>query len=151
MGAGSTGAGRGGAGFDPPFVNVPVVSAPPVALRYEGLVKDWVLDDPGNYRSVTSTEQGMILSICVNQGQIKSSPQTGNTLDQIVYLGGASLQSDVEDRIRNSNPAKALIAAGKAKITRIVVQTTRFRLMVEVFFKALDTPNSPILSRTWSN
>lgn len=141
----------GGAGFTPPFVNVVLVSAPPVALRYEGLIKDWVLDDPGNYRSVTSTEQGMITAICFNQGQIKSSPQTGNTLDQIVYLGGANLQADVEDRIRNANPAKALLAAGKAKIIRTVVQTTKNRLLVEVFFKALDAPNSPTLSRKWSN
>lgn len=151
MGAGSNGAGVGGAGFDPPFVNVEPVSLPPVALRYEGLTKDFVIDDSGNYRSVTSTEQGMIISICFNQGQIKSSPQTGNTLDQIVYLGSANLQADVEDRIRNANPAKALIAAGKASIRNIVVQTTGGRLAVEVFFKALDAPNSQTLSRKWSN
>lgn len=141
----------GGAGFDPPFVNTPAVSVPPVALRYEGLLKDWVLDAPGNYRSVTSTEQGMITSICVNQGQIKSSPQTGNTLDQIVYLGSPTLQADVEDRIRKSNPAAALVASGKARISKIVVQTSGGRLIAEVFFQALDTPNSKVLSRKWSN
>ena len=152
MGAGSTGAGRGGAGFTPPVQAVVPVVAPPVALRFEGSVKDWVTDDSGaNYRSVTSTEQGMIMSIAVEQGQIKSSPLTGHTLREIVYLGQKNLQADVEDRLRNANPAKALIAAGKAAIVRVLVQVSNRKLEVEMFFKALDTPNRQVLSSKWSN
>jgi len=151
MGAGSSGAGRGRAGITlaPPVV--PVSSSAPVALRYEGSAKDWVLTGDGGYRSVTSTEQGMILSICVNQGDIKSSPLTGNTLRRIKYLGANNLQADCEDRVRNSNPAKRLVATGKAKITKIVVQASNKKLVVEMFFKALDAPNSPELSAKWSN
>jgi len=93
----------------------------------------------------------MILSICVSQGQIKSSPQTGNTLNQIIYLGAKNLRADVENRVRNSNPAKRLVASGKAAITRIVIDTSNKSLVVEMFFKALDAPNSPELSRKWSN
>lgn len=151
MGAGSTKAGRGGAGFDPPTITVPVVSVPPIALRYEGELRDWALADTGQYRSVTSTEQGMILSICVTQGQIKSNVTLGNTLSDIQYLGSPNLQADCEDRVRNSNPAKALVAAGKAKIVRVIVQTAKGRLQVEMQFKALDAPNSQVLSGKWSN
>lgn len=150
MSAGANAAGIGGAGLYVPVAAVLPKQLPPEALRFEGLVKDWVLDEPGNYQSVTSTEQGMALSICVNQGQIKSSPTTGNTLDQIVYLGGNNLQADVEDRIRNSNPAKALIAAGKASLIRIVVQSQRSRLMARVFFKTLDSPTPKFLDHSWS-
>lgn len=151
MGAGSSGAGVGGAGFDVPVPGVLVAQAPPLALRYEGSLRDWVLDVNGSYRSVTSTEQGMILSICVSQKQIKSSPQTGNTLNQIVYLGSKNLQADVENRVRNSNPAKRLVASGKALITKIVVDVSNKSLVVEMFFKALDAPNSPLLRAKWSN
>jgi hypothetical protein len=152
MGAGSEGAGTGGAGLDVPEAGLMPAPNPPVALRFEGLNSDWVLQpDSGDYRSVTSTEQGMILSICVNQGQIKSSTTTGNTLDQIQYLGGKNLQADVEDRLRNANPAKALIAAGKAKFVNIEVQSSGQRLLVAASFQALDAPKSQILKRTWSN
>ena len=151
MGAGSSGAGVGGAGFDVPTPGTLTVQAPPIALRYEGSLRDWVLGANGSYRSVTSTEQGMILSICVSQGQIKSSPQTGNTLNQIIYLGAKNLRADVENRVRNSNPAKRLVASGKAAITKIVIDTSNKSLVVEMFFKALDAPNSPELSRKWSN
>lgn len=151
MGAGSAGAGVGGAGFDVPTPGAIAVQAPPLALRYEGSLRDWAKDENGNYRSVTSTEQGMILSICVSQGQIKSSPQTGNTLNQIVYLGAKNLKADVENRVRNSNPAKRLVASGKATIVKIVVDVTNKSLVVEMFFKALDAPNSPLLRAKWSN
>lgn len=149
MGAGSSAAGVGGAGLYVPETATLPQLRPVEALRYEGLVKDWVIDDQQNYESVTSTEQGMTLAICVNQGQIKSSPEVGNTLDQIVYLGSTNLQADVEDRIRNANPAKSLIAAGKARINKIVVQSQKTRLMVQVFFETLDSPTPKKTDRTW--
>lgn len=151
MGAGSERAGSGSAGYDAPDSGILPVKAPPVALRFEGSVKDWVKDTAGNYRSVTSTEQGMILSICVSQGQIKSSPKTGHTLREIKYLGANNLKADVENRVRNSNPAKRLVAAGKAEIIKIVVDVSNKSLVVQMYFKALDAPNSPLLNRTWSN
>jgi len=151
MGIGTEPAGHGRAGLDTPYVNVQRAKRPPVALRYEGATKDWPTDADGNYRSVTSTEQGMMLSVTVSQGQIKSSTQTGNTLHEIKYLGAKNLRSDVENRIRNSNPAKALVAAGKARIVKIDVAISNKKLVATTYFQALDKPNSPLLSGTWSN
>lgn len=151
MGVGNASAGTGSAGFNSPAPGTPAIQAPPVALRFEGAVKNWVLDANGNYRSVTSTEQGMIISIAFSQGKIKSSTKTGNTLHEIKYLGAKSLRADVENRVRNSNPAKRLVAAGKAVITGIVIDVSTGRLVVEMFFKALDAPKSPELSSKWSN
>lgn len=151
MGAGSESAGGGSAGYDSPAPGALAIKAPPVALRYEGSARDWVLDAAGNYRSVTSTEQGMILSICVDQGSIKSSTTTGNTLRQIRYLSAKNLKADVENRVRNSNPAKRLVATGKAEIVKIVIDVSNKSLVVQMFFRALDAPNSPLLNRTWSN
>ena len=78
-------------------------------------------------------------------------PQTGNTLNQIVYLGSPSLQADVENRIRNSNPAKRLVAEGKAQIVKVETEVTGGKLAVAVTFRALDAPNSSLLKRAWSN
>jgi hypothetical protein len=117
----------------------------PVAIRYEGSTRDWALDSAANYKAVTTVEQGVALSLCVKQGDIKSSPTTGNTLHEIEYLGGSDLGADIRDRVLTSNPLARLIADGEAEVTRIDHEEAMNGFKVAVYFKDLTADKNRVL------
>jgi hypothetical protein len=114
-------------------------------LRYEGTVSDWVIDGPGNYRAVTPVEQGVALSLCVRQGDIKSSPTTGNTLHEITHLGGDDLDNDIRNRVLTANPLARLIRDKQAEVVRIDKEIGKQGFKVALHFKDLTADKSRVL------
>jgi hypothetical protein len=120
----------------------------PTAMRYEGSVSDWTLyDATGGYQAVTPVEQGVVLSCCVERGQLKSSPKTGNTLHEIEYLGAENLEADVRDRLLTSSPLDSFIADGSASVDKIVVEEEGNRLLARLFFRDLTADKTRLLRR----
>lgn len=117
----------------------------PAAMRYEGFTRDWALDAEANYKAVTPVEQAVVLSICVRQGDIKASPTTGSTLQEIVYLGGDDLGADIRDRVLTSNPLARLIADGEAEVVDIRHEEAPSGFKVAVYFKDLTADKSRVL------
>lgn len=139
MGAGGGLAGIAPAGFDGVIDSgIPRRYRGPAAMRYEGKTRDWAQNAKGEFRSVHPNDQAMALSVLVRQGSIKSSIATGNTLFEITHLGDPDLKSDVENRIRISNPAKRLLAEGRVQIKRIDIDTSGNRLAVAVYYLNLE-------------
>lgn len=149
-GAGSYSAGSGFAGVDGVVVGVTPKKTVVAAMRYEGSVKDWQLDANNNFAAVTPNEQAVVLSIAVKQGSVKSSPTTGNTLHEILYLGSQNLGSDITNRVMTSNPIARLVAAGSVSIEKIEYQATKIGLKVAVYFKDLEVDQNKLSSVTWS-
>lgn len=130
----------------------PVVTAPnqrprrPAAIRYEGSVQDWTIyDSTGGYQAVTPVEQAVVLSLMVRQGQITSSPTTGHTLFEIETLDSATIEADVNDRVRRANPLARLLRDGEAAIKKVEVQTVSNQLRVAVYFVDLTRDRNRLL------
>lgn len=133
------------AGADPVQTGYTVRPLRPVALRFEGATRDWSLDTATNYRAVTPVEQGVALSLCVKQGDIKSSLTTGNTLHEIEYLGGAELGADIRDRVVTANPLARYLAEGQAEIVRIDHEEAPSGFKVAVYFRDLTADPNRVL------
>lgn len=150
-GAGSSSAGSGLSGIGGVTVGTTSTKTRVVAMRYEGSVKDWQLDANNNFAAVTPNEQGVVLSVAIKQGSIKSSPTTGSTLHEIVYLGSPNLGADITNRVMLSNPIARLVSDGAVSIDKIDYQIIGGnRLAIAVYFRDLEVdPN--FLNRTnWS-
>lgn len=148
MSAGEFPAGTAPAGANPVISSVSARPKRPAAIRYEGSIRDWrITAATGAYEAVTPVEQGMVLSLCVRQGQIKSSPTTGHTLGEILYLGGQDLEADVRDRVMRSNPLARLVAERQAAVKRIDVQDVSGQLRVAVYFVDLTQDPTRLLRR----
>jgi hypothetical protein len=120
----------------------------PVAIRYEGIVSDWVIQTTtGAYSAVTPVEQGVVLSLMIRQGDIKSSPTTGNTLNEIEYLNGQTLAADIDDRVRRSNPLARYLDEKQAEIVRIDHEIGANGFKVAVYFKDLTADKNRVLRR----
>lgn len=145
MSAGIWPAGLEPAGADPVQSGYTTTPKRPVAIRFEGITRDWALDSAANYKAVTPVEQGVALSLCVKQGDIKSSPTTGNTLHQIEYLGGADLGADIRDRVLTSNPLARLVADREAEVTKIDHEEAANGFKVAVYFKDLTADKNRVL------
>jgi hypothetical protein len=151
MGAGSARAGLGLSGVNPVIPGSDPTKTNVVAMRYEGSTKDWELDANNNFAAVTPNEQGVVLSMSINQGDIKSSPTTGNTIGQIEYLGATNLGQDVTNRVMTSNPIARLVAAGSVSIDKIDYKiVNKNKLAVVVYFRDLDVDPNRVNPVTWS-
>jgi hypothetical protein len=148
MSAGSYPAGLGPTGVAPIDTSAqPPRPRQPKALRYEGATADWALDTLGNYKAVTPVEQGIALSLCVRQGSIKSSPTTGNTLHEIVYLGAPDLANDIRNRIMSANPLARLVSEKQAEIVRIDHEIRKQGFVAVVYFRDMTSDKNRVLQQ----
>src|SRR5690242_18105687 len=140
MPAGDYLAGIGPAGFDP-VTDPPArkVLRGPAAMAYDGASRDWPLNVQNNYRSVHPVDQQMALSVLVRKGTIASAPNVGSTLHEITHLSAKTLQSDVDNRVRTSEPAATLVRNGQAKILRNRIDVSGNALQVAVEYVNLAT------------
>ncbi len=151
MGVGSSKAGLGLSGVDPVIPGSDPTKTRVAAMRYEGSTQDWQLDVNGNFAAVTPNEQGVVLSLAIKQGDIKSSPTTGSTLHQIEYLGAQNLGADITNRVMTSNPIARLVAAKSVSIDKIDFQiVNRNKLAIAVYFRDLDVDPNVLNRATWS-
>lgn len=149
-GAGVERAGSTLSGYDAIAVGTKLRKTAVAAMRYEGSVRDWQLDAQNNFAAVTPNEQAVVLSLAVKQGSIKSSPETGNTLHEILYLGDPNLGADITSRVMKSNPLERLVSEGSVSIDRIDHETTKLGLKVAIYFRDLDVDKNKLSSVTWS-
>ena len=119
------------------------------AMRYEGSTRDWELDEQSNFVGVTPNEQAVVLALCVKRGSIKSSPDTGNTLHEIKYLGAANLAADITNRVMSANPIARLVDSKSISIVKIEHQVTKSGLKVAVYFKDLETDKNKTPVAYW--
>jgi hypothetical protein len=141
-------AGIGPAGANPIVAGASSRPKRPTAIRYEGAVRDWTIyDGTGGYQAVTPVEQGVVLSLCVRQGQISASPLTGHTLNDIETLDPVTIEADASDRVRLSNPLARLVRDGQAAIKKIDVQIVSNQLRVAVYFFDLTRDRTRVLRR----
>ncbi len=149
-GIGSESAGSGLSGIGSVVIGITPKKTIVPAMRFEGSSRDWELDAKNNFVAVTPNEQGVVLSMCVNQGDIKSSPTTGNTIGQIQYLGSPNLGADVTNRVMTSNPIARLVAAGAVSIEKIDYSTAGNKLAVVVYFRDLEVDPNRLNPVSWS-
>lgn len=148
MGAGSSSAGSGFAGADGVVAGVNVNPLTPAAMRYEGGARDWVLSDDTNYRAVHPVDQQMALGCLTRKGTLKSAPSVGNTVFDIPYLGGLDLSREINDRIRNAVPIKALLDNGDISIDRIDHEVvTGGGLKFAVYYRNLRLDPTRVISQ----
>lgn len=138
-------AGAGPAGHAP--VAAPSAAAQhegPVAMRYDGATRDWLVEN-GIYRSVHPVDQGVALSMCVRQGDLTSSPTTGNLLHKIDDLSSKDLKSKLEDTVKRSNPLARYLADGSVVIERIEYSAPP--LKVALFYRNTKLDPNRVLRR----
>lgn len=68
------------------------------------------------------------------RGSMKASASTGNTLHEIKYLGGPSMQAQVESAWRAANPLKRLVENGDVTIVRIAYSFKNSRLLSTLYY-----------------
>jgi hypothetical protein len=99
---------------------------------YDGATADWKLNSDGQIDGVHPVDSGMAMSVLIQQGSVKSSPTTGNTIMQIKYLGGKNLTDQVKAAVMSANPLARLVAAGDVTITNIAHEVRDSRLVFSV-------------------
>jgi len=118
-------------GQDPTEVEAPVQrTATAAALHYDGTLRDWLLDANGVPVPADPTDVGMALSFC---------DPLNNDLFSIEYLGLPDTQKRLEDIVANAQPAKRLVAEGKAKIMSVDYEEQERGLKVLVRYQNLVT------------
>jgi hypothetical protein len=103
-------------------------------LAYDGKTKDFVINSDGQCVGVHPVDEQMALSLTVRRGSCKSSPELGNTLHEIKYLGGDKLQAEVKSRVLSAYPLSRLVSEGKATVTRVEIKTSGSRLEVATYY-----------------
>jgi hypothetical protein len=122
-------------GLDPRATEAPIQRvATPSAQHYDGALRDWQLDANGIPLPADPVDVGMVLSFI---------DPNNNTFGAIRYLGAPDMQKQLEDAAANAQPAKRLIAEGKAKIVSVTYDDTLTRsLKVLICYKNLVTGQS---------
>ncbi len=118
---------------------------PPMAPRYDGKTRDFAMGANNVLREVGWVVTAMHLGLCTRKGSWRSSPKVGTDLQNIQYLGGESMQAEVERRVREGYPISQLLAEGKAEIVSIAYEITPSgQLLVAVDFVDLTADRNRI-------
>lgn len=126
-----SGSGPAAVGIQIPLTQQVAVVAPRGRLYAKG---DWQLSLVGGNNQGTADEidEGMCLAMSVKQGSYKPDPTIGNSLDQIKYLGGPKMHSDVVNRIMASQPTARYLSNGDVAIVSIREDISRQGMTVHV-------------------
>lgn len=115
-----------------------VRATPPAALAFDGITKDFVLDESGRYVAVHPTDAKMFMVCRTLAGSIKSAPNTGHGLGALKFLDRRTIQREVDDQIRLAT--KSMTELGEVRLLGNVVETNRFgRLSIVVNYVNLLT------------
>jgi hypothetical protein len=91
----------------------------PAAPGYDGPITDYATDADGRVESIHPIDSGVQMAMFVQQGELPSSPSTGNTLLQMTELATDRQQAEVESRVRAANPIARYLQEGSIAILRI--------------------------------
>lgn len=108
----------------------------PAGLRYDGKTQDWQLDANGQFRGVHWIDEGMALSVLVDAGSIKCSPNTGNRIrEKLQYLGTQADAAIVESLIMVAQPLARYVEQGWVTVTRVQSEMVGSRLAYAVYYR----------------
>lgn len=111
-------------------------------LVYDAESQDLELNaTTGQLKGISWVDEGVWMS-SLPRGSMKASPTTGNTIHLIKYLGGPTLQSDVESAWYDANPLKRLIANNDVTIKQIKVEVRDGRLWSSLYYVNNHTKES---------
>ena len=131
MGFGSFPCGVGPFGLDPTSETPRRKASRPTALAFDGMRRDFVLDERGQYKGAHPVDAKVFLLLRTVQGSIRSAPDVGQTVGAIRYIDEQRIQAQVEDRVRRV--LAPLVAAGEIAVRSIEVDTsTRGRILFAV-------------------
>jgi hypothetical protein len=125
LGAANFPGGFGRGGLDPvPEVSKATAKRPPRALLFDGLTKDYALDDEGRYLAVHPVDATVFQILRTVVGSIASAPSTGQTVGAIPFIDKKKIFAQVDDAVRVA--LKALVDRGSVQILAIIVEPRRF-------------------------
>ncbi len=132
-GAGTAGAGIGPAGFEILPTSDSTVAQSPIALLFDPRTRDYRLGADGRFVAVHPVDQETALALSLTYGDVGSTSNLGNRLRRIARLGGPSLQSGVEDLVRQAL-ARLLDRKAIALLDITVQNPARGQLLVAVTY-----------------
>lgn len=104
-------------------------------VAYQISARDLVVDQYGNVESVHPIDEGMAISMGVDRGSVKSSPDAGNDLRKIEYLSDPKLEANVRSAVLSAQPLARYVADGQVRIEAIEVDVSvSNRLVVNVSY-----------------
>jgi hypothetical protein len=146
MGLGDFPAGEGLGGLDPiPLVLGPNGLTAPVALRYDGATKDFLLDANGHYLGIHPVDQQVALALICGLGTMPAAPKVGAAFRQIKRIT-PSTPKQAEDMARTA--LSSLVSGGLIKIVAIEVETTALQgaVLIAVTYVNMLTQKRPTFS-----
>lgn len=124
---------------------MPIFTEPPLSPKYDGRSRDFLVDSAtGKLQGVHPVDHKMVMGICTRKGSWKSSPEVGQELHEIQYVGGSSAQTEIERCIRSAVPVAELLANGDVEIRGIAHESIKTGgFVVEVAYVNLrDDPSN---------
>lgn len=108
----------------------------PAALAFDGLKKDFELDDDGRFVGSHPVDAKVFILCRTAIGSIKSASTTGQTLSNLEFIDKQRIQAQAEDAFRVV--LAPVIAAGEIELLDIEVDATiRGRVLVRPNYKNL--------------
>lgn len=138
LGLGWFPAGVGPAGYDPVIPpDAPRRVRPPVALRYDGATRDFVLRADGFYAEIHPVDQKVSLAMCISRGAVAAVPGLGNKLRTIRRTTAAVATTLAKQYVREA--LADLLAAKSIALKDVTVQAdVPGRLLVFVLYHNLE-------------
>lgn len=118
------------------------------AVVYQPRTRDFS-GDGGKWDAQHTVDQQVELALLIEQGALASAPEVGNTLRKMPRLNPATIQADVEDRVKL---ALSRLLADPPQIEILAVATdalTKGQLKVAVTYRNLVTGRSRTARRTY--
>lgn len=108
--------------------------APPEAVRFDPLTRDFLLDDEGRYEELEPVDQQTVISFSVPRGHLKHAPHVGHDFLTLPRLTGARLDAEIERRAQQATPFADLLKSGAVVFRGVEVRhakNTESRIVVK--------------------
>jgi hypothetical protein len=109
-GFGTDPAGYNPAGLDLPATTEQRVAATPVALAFDGLNKDFILDANGRYVEAHPVDAKVFNRLRIRKTSIRSASATGNNIANRKYIDPDTIEAEIRDEV--SVTLADMVAAG---------------------------------------
>lgn len=143
---------QGPFGLDPSIPRKPRDSYIVKAKAYDTYKGDYAIDTNGRIVSMHPIDAGVRLAMFVQQGELRSSPSTGNTLLKLDSLGTERLQSEVESCVRAANPIARYLIDKSIEILLIESDFVASvgALLVSVTYRNLQTRLASVITKSFA-
>lgn len=119
MGFGTDPLGAGPAGMDLPASTEQRAAARPTALAFDGLTRNFILDENGRYKAAHPIDAKYFQRLRTAAGSIRSAPNTGQGVGSLQYIDPRTIDSFVRDQV--NLVSEDMIAAREITVHNIEV------------------------------